>query len=154
MMARAQQKNSPKTQPRQTARHQANPRAPCVRRKDKPTEKEMRLEFWEAHDKTRFSPPVIAAVRGCTTAQLEKERANNFGPPYIKSGEEKNARVTYEKGALLRWWDEQNEKAQAAIRARTIVAQAHAQERSFRGTEERLNRNALDQGRHQPGRGR
>lgn len=42
--------------------------------------------FWAAPDQALFDQEVIADVRGCSTAKLERERWMGVGPRFFKDG--------------------------------------------------------------------
>lgn len=58
---------------------------------------EMLKEFYNAPDDALFKSPIIAAVRSCSTAKLERDRWAGIGVPFIKDGRN----VLYRKRDVL-----------------------------------------------------
>ena len=58
---------------------------------------ELIREFDQGPDSALFDQRVIAAVRDCSTAKLERDRWQGIGIPYVKDG----ARVRYRKSDVL-----------------------------------------------------
>jgi hypothetical protein len=53
--------------------------------------------FWAAPDEALFDERVIAAVFGCSTATLERDRWQKRGLPYLKHGRN----IRYRKGDIV-----------------------------------------------------
>ena len=79
-------------------------------------------EFNGAPDTTLFNQTVIAHVRDCSTATLERDRWAGGGIPFIKIGRA----VKYRKADVLAWLDkhqpQQSTAEVVAAESRTIGA--------------------------------
>ena len=66
-------------------------------RRTPPSRIELILEFEAAPESALFDQKTVAAVKGCSTAKLERDRWAGTGIPFLKDGR----RVLYLKGDVL-----------------------------------------------------
>jgi hypothetical protein len=73
----------------------------------KPNRNQSLAEFDSAPDSTLFNQVVIAHVRDCSIATLERDRWAGGGIPFIKIGRA----VKYKKADVLRWLNQHQAQA-------------------------------------------
>ncbi len=75
--------------------------------KTKPNRNESLAEFDSAPDSTLFNQVIIAHVRDCSIATLERDRWAGGGIPFIKIGRA----VKYKKADVVKWLDQHQTQA-------------------------------------------